>query len=51
MATETMSEDQREQEVLRLRELVEDGLASGPATPDEAADWVELRAIASGAIE
>jgi antitoxin ParD1/3/4 len=40
--------DQREQRVQRLRALVEDGLASGPATADTRDDWVELRAIADG---
>ena len=43
--------DQREQRVLRLRALVEEGLASGPATADTPADWDELRAIARGDIE
>jgi antitoxin ParD1/3/4 len=43
--------DQLEQRVQRLRALVEEGLASGPATPDKKADWDELRAIARGKIE
>lgn len=38
--------DQRDQAVTRLRALVEDGLASGPATPDTPADWDGLRALA-----
>lgn len=42
--------DQREQRVQTLRALVEDGLASGPATPDTQADWDELKAIARGDI-
>jgi hypothetical protein len=32
----------------RLRALVEDGLASGPATMDTRDDWAELNAIADG---
>lgn len=43
--------DLREQRLHRPRALVEDGLASGPATPDLAADWDELEAIARGDIE
>lgn len=43
--------DQREQRVQRLQVLVEEGLASGPATPDTEADWDELRRIARGRIE
>jgi antitoxin ParD1/3/4 len=43
--------DQREQRVQRLRALVEDGLASGPAAPDTKADWDELRAIARSKVE
>ncbi len=42
--------DQREQRLNSLRVLVEDGLASGPATPDTQADWDELQAIAQGTI-
>ena len=42
--------DQREQRFNSLRALVQDGLASGPATPDTQADWDELRAIAQGKI-
>ena len=40
--------DQGEQAITRLRALVEEGLASGPAVPDSKADWDELRALASG---
>lgn len=40
--------DQREQQRLRLRALVEEGLSSGPATPMTEADWAELDAIAAG---
>lgn len=42
--------DQREQRIQRLRSLVEEGLASGPATPDTLADLDELEAIARGDI-
>ena len=40
--------DQREQELARLRRLLEDGLASGAARPDTDEDWQELEAIARG---
>ena len=40
--------DQREQRVLRLRAMVEEGLASGPATADTKRDRDELMAIARG---
>ena len=40
--------DQREQRLLRLRAMVEEGLASGPATADRRADHDELMAIARG---
>lgn len=43
--------DQRVQQILRLRRLVEEGLASGPAAVDEPEDWVELHGIANGSIE
>ncbi len=43
--------DQQEQRIQRLRAMVEEGLSSGPPTPDSQADWDELNAIASGAIE
>ena len=42
--------DQHEQRLNSSRMLVQDGLASGPATPDTQADWDELRAIAHGKI-
>jgi len=40
--------DQREQRVLRLRALLEEGLASGPASEDTAEERAEYRAIANG---
>jgi len=40
--------DQREQAIASLRALVEQGLASGPATPDIPSDWEDLRSIARG---
>jgi antitoxin ParD1/3/4 len=45
---ELIRRDQRDQERLRLRALVEEGLASGPATPMTEADWADLDAIAHG---
>jgi len=45
---ELIRKDQREQRVQRLRLLVEEGLASGPATADTPADRDELMAIARG---
>ena len=45
---ELIRRDQRDQERLRLRALLEEGLASGPATPMTKADWAELDAIADG---
>ena len=45
---ELIRKDQREQAITRLRALVEQGLASGPATPHTQADWDDLRAMASG---
>ena len=45
---ELIRKDQREQRIERLRVLVEEGLSSGPATPDTQADWAELRAMARG---
>ena len=45
---ELIRKDQREQTIARLRALVEEGLASGPAVPDTQADWNELKAIAKG---
>ena len=43
--------DQREQRAQRLRALLEEGLASGPATPMSQAEWDDLDAIARGEIE
>ena len=43
--------DQREQEIRRLRALLQEGLDSGPGRPDTPADWQELEDIASGKIE
>jgi hypothetical protein len=34
--------------IARLRALLEEGLASGPGTPDNDADWAELMDIAAG---
>ena len=45
---ELIRKDQREQTIARLRALVEEGLASGPAVPDTQADRDELKAIAKG---
>ncbi|MCO5121000.1 MAG: type II toxin-antitoxin system ParD family antitoxin [Burkholderiaceae bacterium] len=42
--------DQREQRILRLRAMAEEGLASGPASADTKADRDELMAIARGDI-
>lgn len=47
---ELIRKDQREQRIQRLRALVEEGLASGPAAADTRADRDELTAIASGDI-
>jgi len=47
---ELIRRDQRDQECRRLRALVEEGLASGPAEPMTEADWAELDAIAEGKI-
>lgn len=43
--------DQREQSIARLRAMVEEGLASGPATPMTPSDWNELDALAGGDAE
>jgi len=43
-----INKDQREQAIASLRALVEQGLASGPATPDIPSDWEDLRSIARG---
>jgi antitoxin ParD1/3/4 len=40
--------DQEEQAKARLRGLIEEGLASGPATPRTPADERELLAVANG---
>lgn len=45
---ELIRRDQREQDIARLRSLVEEGLASGPARTDTADDLAELGAIAGG---
>lgn len=45
---EQIRKDQREQRIQRLRTLVEEGLASGPAKADTHDDWAELNAIADG---
>lgn len=50
LVRELIRKDQREQRVLRLRALVEEGLGSGPATADSEADREELSAIARGDI-
>lgn len=38
--------DQRDQDIVRLRAMIEVALASGPARADTAEDWAELQAIA-----
>lgn len=45
---ELIRRDQREQDVVRLRGMLEEGLASGPAAVDTPEDWDELEAIARG---
>ena len=40
--------DQEEQARLRLRQLMEDGLASGPAMPRSTQDVADLLALAEG---
>jgi antitoxin ParD1/3/4 len=45
---ELIRRDQREQDIARLRAMVEEGLASGPARADTSEDWAELEAIARG---
>jgi antitoxin ParD1/3/4 len=47
---ELIRKDQREQRARRLVTLIEEGLASGPATADTQADRDELTAIARGEI-
>lgn len=48
---ELIRKDQQEQRVQRLRALLQAGLESGEGREVTAADWVELRDIASGRIE
>ena len=48
---ELIRKDQREQRLLRLHALVEEGLASGLATADTKVDRNELTAIARGDID
>jgi antitoxin ParD1/3/4 len=45
---ELIRRDQREQDIARLRAMIEVGLVSGPARADTAEDWTELEAIARG---
>ena len=45
---ELIRKDQVEQQLRRLRTMVDEGLSSGPAVADTAADWQELRALALG---
>ncbi|MFP5406078.1 MAG: type II toxin-antitoxin system ParD family antitoxin, partial [Gammaproteobacteria bacterium] len=45
---ELIRRDQREQDMARLRALLEEGLASGAARADTEGDWAELRALARG---
>lgn len=45
---ELIRRDQREQDIARLRTLLEEGLASGAARADTEEDWAELRALARG---
>lgn len=42
--------DQREQAKVRLRELVAEGLASGPATAMTSADWADMESVARGEV-
>jgi antitoxin ParD1/3/4 len=46
---ELVRQDQREQARQRLRGLLADGLASGPATPMSEGDWAEMDAVVRGA--
>ena len=48
---ELIRKDQSEEAKARLRALIEEGLASGPAVPWSDADEDELLAIASGDID
>ncbi|MCZ7559563.1 MAG: type II toxin-antitoxin system ParD family antitoxin [Burkholderiaceae bacterium] len=45
---ELIRRDQREQDDLRLRAMLEEGLASGAPVADTPEDWEELDAIARG---
>jgi antitoxin ParD1/3/4 len=45
---ELIRRDQREQDIARLRAVVELGLAIGPSRADTAEDCAELEAIARG---
>jgi antitoxin ParD1/3/4 len=44
---ELIRRDQREQDTLRLRALLEEGLASGPAVPLTAEDWAAFESAAA----
>ena len=48
---ELIRKDQQEQRVQRLRALLQEGLESGEGREVTAADWAELRDIASGRID
>jgi antitoxin ParD1/3/4 len=45
---ELIRRDQREQDIARLRSMVEVALASGPARAETAEDWAEPEANAHG---
>ena len=45
---ELIRRDQREQNIARLRAMVEVGLVNVPANSDTAEDWAELETIARG---
>lgn len=45
---ESTRRNQQELDIARLRAMVEEGLASGPARADTAEEWAELEAIARG---
>lgn len=45
---ELIRRDQREQDVLRLRAMLQEGLTSGPAVADTREDWDELESLARG---
>ena len=46
---ERIRRDQREKDIARLRTMVEEGLASGPASADTDEDWADSEAIARNA--